>query len=42
MTLDLESQEIRKDQENVKTSQNYKFVLSLPPKRKILLILAKN
>ena len=31
--------EIRKDQENLKTSQNYKLAPSLPPKLKAFLIL---
>ena len=39
---DLRTWEIRKVQNNVKTSRNYNPVLSLPPKKKILSILAKN
>ena len=38
----LKSQEIRKDQENLKISQNYTLVSSLPPKIKLLLLLARN
>ena len=34
--------EIRKGQENLKTSYNYKLVASLSPKIKIVLMLAKN
>ena len=41
-TYNLESQEIRKYQENLKNSQNNSLVPSLPAKMKILLILAKN
>ena len=33
---------IRKGQENLKTSYNYKLVASLSPKIKIVLMLAKN
>ena len=38
----LKTDEIRKDQGNLKTSNNYNLAPSLPPKRKILLILAEN
>ena len=38
----LKTKEIRKGVENFKTSNNYNVVPSLPPKIKILLILAKN
>ena len=41
-TQDLRSYKIRKGQENLNTSKNYNLVPSLPPKLKILLILAKN
>ena len=40
--IDLKSQEIGKDQENLKTSYNYSLVLNLPPKMKIFSILVKN
>ena len=40
-TYDLESQEISKFQNNVKTLWNYNVVPSFPSKRKILSILAK-
>ena len=38
----LKTKEIRKGVENFKTLYNYNVVPSLPPKIKILLILAKN
>ena len=38
----LKTDEIRKDQGNLKTSNNYNLAPSLPSKRKILLILAEN
>ena len=42
MIQDLGSQEIIKYPKNIKTSYIYKLVLSLPPKIKKLLIVAKN
>ena len=38
----LKTDEIRKDQGYLKTSNNYNLAPSLPPERKILLILAEN
>ena len=38
----LRSQEIRKDQNNLKTSLNYNLVPSLPPPQNILSMLAKD
>ena len=41
MNEGLVSYEIKKKQENLKTSRNYGFMLSLPPKLKIFSILQK-
>ena len=42
MTLDLGSEEIRKNQESLKTSWNNSLVFSVSAKMKNLLTLAKN